>query len=233
MKMLARLIWNISAKRRLALVNADLIPQLIVTLNPQSLSLVESIDIHIHLMNITRFSLWLATPNVLKQLEIEDHNTQQAVQETVLQQVVVPSEQYIGHLCVNRYSIMDGDISYSFLMLLAQLLKICPYYQPSMDFVHHMPIFLTIPSCLTFFENDRSIRNLMYDRNHTQREWNINRGEYRQIWKEVYRMLRMEGIEDVFEEKLRNDKNGSNGRDIVDRSIDWNNELGMNVPEQE
>ncbi|KAK2950721.1 hypothetical protein BLNAU_14392 [Blattamonas nauphoetae] len=142
MKMLQSLIANCSRKVRLALVKADLIPQLITTLNPQSLSFTEALDIHTYLMiNITN-SLGLATPNGLGQLGIEDDNEQEAVHETVLQQVVTPSEKYIWHLCMNRFSIVDGNQSRCFLALLARLLRICPYYQPTMDIVLQMPIFI-------------------------------------------------------------------------------------------
>ncbi|KAK2950673.1 hypothetical protein BLNAU_14344 [Blattamonas nauphoetae] len=114
MKMLQSLIANCSRKVRLALVKADLIPQLITTLNPQSLSFTEALDIHTSLMiNITN-TLGLATPNGLGQLGIEDDNEQEAVHETVFQQVVTPSEKYIWHLCVNHYSIIDGDQSTGF-----------------------------------------------------------------------------------------------------------------------
>ncbi|KAK2944280.1 hypothetical protein BLNAU_20776 [Blattamonas nauphoetae] len=49
------------------------------------------------------------------------------------------------------------------------------------------------------------------------------------MWKIVSRMLRMEGMENVIEAKLENDKD-MYGRSIVDKSIEWNNLLGMNLP---
>ncbi|KAK2963946.1 hypothetical protein BLNAU_1023 [Blattamonas nauphoetae] len=44
-------------------------------------------------------------------------------------------------------------------------------------------------------------------------------------------MLRTEGIEDVIDQKLRNDKTKYFGGRIVDNSIGWNNLQGMNVPQ--
>ncbi|KAK2957635.1 hypothetical protein BLNAU_7534 [Blattamonas nauphoetae] len=102
-----------------------------------------------------------------------------------------------------------------------------------MDFVDTMPVVLSIPSYLTFFEDDNSIWYFLYTMNNTQRKWNNESGEVRQMGKTVHRTLRMEGIEDVNEEKLRNEKNTSYGRVIVFYSIEWNNLFGMNVPEQE
>ncbi|KAK2942377.1 hypothetical protein BLNAU_22720 [Blattamonas nauphoetae] len=206
MGMLDSSIWNCSPKVHLALVKADLIPQLINTLNPQSLPFAETVDLHANLMKTITYSLWLATPYYLRQLKTNDRNEQQAVCETILKQVLSPSEKYICHLCVNRYSIIDGDQSESLMAILAQLLEISPYYQPTMDLVVHLPVFLTIPSCLSFFDSDLTIRAFLSVMIDIQREWNKQGGEYRQMWKSVHRMLRMEGTEDVIEEKLQNDR---------------------------
>ncbi|KAK2961624.1 hypothetical protein BLNAU_3422 [Blattamonas nauphoetae] len=107
-KMLRNLVVSCSTEVRLALVKADLIPRIINTLNPYSISFERTDIFHHHLMNIIGSSLWLASPVALTYLEIEDHDEQQAVHETVLKQVLAPSEKYIWHLCENRYSIVDG-----------------------------------------------------------------------------------------------------------------------------
>ncbi|KAK2956980.1 hypothetical protein BLNAU_8055 [Blattamonas nauphoetae] len=123
MKLLYDLFLHCSAKNLLLLVKADLISELVITLNLQSLSFTEAVDIHINVMKYIRRSLSLTTPNYLALLGIKDDNEQQAVHETVLKQVVTPSEKYIWHLCVNRYSIVDGELSLTFLDLLAQLIR--------------------------------------------------------------------------------------------------------------
>ncbi|KAK2957612.1 hypothetical protein BLNAU_7511 [Blattamonas nauphoetae] len=233
MEMLNFLFLFCSPKDRLALVQADLVPQLITTLNPQSLFFAEALDIHIHLMRIFKSSLWLAAPDGLEQLEIQDHYEQQAVRETVLTQVLSPSEKYIWHLCVNRFSIIDRNQSTTFLMLLTGLLEISPYYQPTMDFVLHMPVVLTIPSCLTFFKDDHSSFSFLTSMNHVQYVWNKTKGEEGQILKTIHQMLKMEGFEEVMEAKLQNDRKERYGRMIVRRSINWNNLQGTNLPEQE
>ncbi|KAK2946507.1 hypothetical protein BLNAU_18549 [Blattamonas nauphoetae] len=229
MKMLEKLMWHCSAKCRLDLVKADLIHQLIVSLNPQSHSFAEAVDIHINVTNIIFYSFYLTTPYGLEQLGIEDDNEQQTVCQTILQQVLVPSEKYICHLCKNHYSIVDGDQSKAFLELLARLLQISPFYQPTMHFVLHMPVVLTIPSCLTFFENEHSIWAFLFHMIDAQREWNKQSGEVQKKGKTVIRRLRMEGIEDVFEEKLQNDQHEYKGRRIVEKSIKWSNLQGMNL----
>ncbi|KAK2954265.1 hypothetical protein BLNAU_10764 [Blattamonas nauphoetae] len=230
MNILVTLIEWCSVKVRLALVKADLIPQLVSSLNPQSLSFAEAVDIHVPLMSNIRQSVWLATPDGLTQLGIEDGDEQQAVHETVLKQVMVPSEKYLRHLCVNRYSIIDEELSNYFLILLARIIELCPYHQPTMDFVLHMPVFLTNPSYLTFFENDEAIyycQALMIDK---LQDWNIYGDQVQQIWNTVDQMLRMEGIEDVIDQKLGIAEN-EYGSLTVAHSITWYNLLGMNLPE--
>ncbi|KAK2948588.1 hypothetical protein BLNAU_16487 [Blattamonas nauphoetae] len=233
MEILISLYGWCSPKVRLTLVHADLVPQLIMTLNPLSLSFTEAADIHEYLMNSIVLSFKQITPYGLAKLGIKDRNEQQAVHKTVFTQVLVPSEKYICHLCTNRNSIINGKQSESFLELLAQLLEQSLYYQPTLDFVLHLPVFLPIPSCLSFFENERSIRQFLRDLVVTLREWNEKGGEVRQIWKTVHRLLRMEDIEDVIDTKLGNDKNASYGRSLVANSISLNNLQGMNIPEQE
>ncbi|KAK2951652.1 hypothetical protein BLNAU_13391 [Blattamonas nauphoetae] len=229
MKLLKCVILHSSEIVQFYLVKADLIPQLINTLNPLSLSFTEAVDIHSSLMIIIANPVRLSTPYALRKLEIKDYNKQQAVHETVLKQVVAPSEKYIWHLCANHCSIVDGDQSRFFLELLFYLLEISAYYQPTMDFVVNMPVFLTIPSCLTLFENERTIWYFLYRMINAQREWNKQGGGGREMGKTVHKMLRMEGIEDVIEQKLQNDKNGDWGNNIVVQSIEWKGLLGMNL----
>ncbi|KAK2963947.1 hypothetical protein BLNAU_1024 [Blattamonas nauphoetae] len=101
MEMLITQLSRCSARVLYHLVKADLIPQLIATLNPQTLSFAKAVDIHTYLLKTIAESFNLATPIFLAKLEITDHDKQQAVHET---------------------------------------------YLPTMDFVLHMPVILTIPS---------------------------------------------------------------------------------------
>ncbi|KAK2956994.1 hypothetical protein BLNAU_8069 [Blattamonas nauphoetae] len=233
LKLLSNQLLCCSAQNVLLLIKADLVHQLIMTLNPHSLSFADAVHIHTSLLSIITNSLWLTTPYYLSQLGIKDDTERQTVHETVLQQVLSPLEKYIWHLCMNRFSIVDGDMSNEFMTLLTRILRICPYYQPSMDIVVNMPIVLTIPSCLAFFENDASIYRFVYDIVLIQQDLNKKMGEVRQMWQKVHRMLRMEGIEDMIEKKHQNDKNTRFGRWIVHFSIKWNNLQDMNLPQQE
>ncbi|KAK2958139.1 hypothetical protein BLNAU_6843 [Blattamonas nauphoetae] len=124
MKILDSLCVWCSPKVQFILLQTDLISKLINTLNPQSLSFTEKVDIHKSLLKTITNSLWLSTPRGLAQLGIEDGDEQQSVYEIVLKQVLIPSEKYICHLCVNRFSIVDEDQSRYFLEILARFLQI-------------------------------------------------------------------------------------------------------------
>ncbi|KAK2948501.1 hypothetical protein BLNAU_16570 [Blattamonas nauphoetae] len=116
-----------------------------------------------------------------------------------------------------------------FLEFLARLLRICPFYQPTVEIVLNMSVFLAIPSCLAFIEEESSIWDFLFELYTFPQERNRIGGEQQQMRKTVHRMLRMEGIEDVMEEKLENDKDNFYARTIVADSIEWNNPLGMNL----
>ncbi|KAK2956660.1 hypothetical protein BLNAU_8294 [Blattamonas nauphoetae] len=219
MKMLKSQCQHCSEGTHLALVKADLIPQIISALNPQSRSFAKAEEIHSCLLSSLSLSFFLATPNGLRRLKHIDHDEQQAVYETIFQQVLVPSEKYICHLCASRYSIIDGELS--------------TYFLPTMDLVLHMPVVLTIPSCLAFFQTERSYWIVLHKMNCFLSEWNEQLEEVPQMWKNVYRTLRMEGMDDVIEEKMRNDDYGSTGRWIIIDSINFGNRLGINLPKQE
>ncbi|KAK2955740.1 hypothetical protein BLNAU_9276 [Blattamonas nauphoetae] len=103
--MLNDVLFFCSSKLQLALVKADLIPQLINTLYPLSLSLTKAVDISSNLISCIRSSAWLVTPGGLEDLEIEAPDEQQAIHETVLQQVVVPSEKTVSGFYLTRHSV--------------------------------------------------------------------------------------------------------------------------------
>ncbi|KAK2944120.1 hypothetical protein BLNAU_20952 [Blattamonas nauphoetae] len=229
MEMIKSLIIWCSPNVRLSLVKADLIPHIFASLNQQSFSLPDYEHIHTYLVSIIASSLRLATPIWIAQLEIKDHNEQQAVLEMVLKQVLIPSEKYICLLCVSRFSIIDGTQSEGFLSLLAKLLRICPYYEPTMDFVLHMPVILTIPSCLALFEDDYTIWDFLSSMFDACEEWNKHSENIHRTRTALLQSLRTEGFEDVSEQKLQHDRGEFHGRRIVVHSMGLSNLQGMNL----
>ncbi|KAK2959118.1 hypothetical protein BLNAU_5913 [Blattamonas nauphoetae] len=91
-KMLSNLLLYCYPQNILLLIKADLIHQLIMTLNPLFLSFADAVHIHTSLLSIITITLRLATPEGLTSFRFKDDNEQQAVHDTVLKQVLVPSE---------------------------------------------------------------------------------------------------------------------------------------------
>ncbi|KAK2942259.1 hypothetical protein BLNAU_22828 [Blattamonas nauphoetae] len=230
MAMLHRLFTNCSLNVCFTLVKADLIAQLFLTLNPQSVSLTEPERVHTLLIEVIGHSFHLTTPGGLATLEIEDHDGQQAVHEIVLMKVLTPSEKYICHMCANRNSLVDGGQSDVFMALFARLLRLPAYCQPTMDFVLTLPVFLAIPSCLTLIENERPVYSFLNLMVYFQQEWNDLGGDVRLSGNTILRCLRMEGFDDVIEQRLQNDRKQYLGPVVADYSIKINNLHGMNVP---
>ncbi|KAK2956336.1 hypothetical protein BLNAU_8703 [Blattamonas nauphoetae] len=253
-----------SAKLRLALIKADLIPQLVITLNTLSLSFVEKADIHINLMNSITWSIWLASPEGLTQLEIEDHHGQQAARETKQTEASDHFDQFLTPLWpTNTVWILSRQspsivaaLSFTFAATLSLLpngsdpslpfIAVCVDVIAAQD-IHvlpHLPsafwislahqlVNLTTPSWLALFEPEGSVGTFLELMGDTQWEWNRTRGDERQMKKTVHRMLQMEGIEDVIDEKLRNRKNRFFVGWLDKASIRWNNLLGMNLSKVE
>ncbi|KAK2957914.1 hypothetical protein BLNAU_7090 [Blattamonas nauphoetae] len=228
--MLKTLIMFCSVKHLYLLVQANLIPQLIITLNPQSLSFAEAVDIHTCLIQLLSSSLWLATPAGRARLGIEDNDDKQAFHETLLKQVVAPSENYIRHLCVNRFSIIDERQMSNFLHLLGEIVQIGPHYQTAMDSVLSLPVF-TIPSCLPSIENDLSILYFLHLLIRSQKEWNGKDENVRLSGTTLLGSLRMEGMDDVLDQRMQHSQTGDYGEDIQRYSMEWNTLQGLNIQE--
>ncbi|KAK2950294.1 hypothetical protein BLNAU_14786 [Blattamonas nauphoetae] len=228
---LTDLFGHCSASLLLKLVRADLIPKLVSSLNPSTISFAEAQKIHIPLINFFDSAQWFACHEGLVNVNITDPKEKQAVYETVLKQVLVPFEEYLRHLCANHHSFVDGILSYDFLNLLSRFYHISPSYPPTMDYVASLPISHTVTSCCTIFEDEASIWRFLARMAYFQRAWNEEGGTVRRSGTEHFCSLRKEGFGDVIEQRLLNNTDTQWGWRISRHSIEWNQMLGMNIPE--
>ncbi|KAK2961187.1 hypothetical protein BLNAU_3955 [Blattamonas nauphoetae] len=211
------------------LISVDLIPQIFIALNPLSLSFADAEDIHACLISIVNSAVLLGTPHLREILTNEHNHDQQRVHETVLQQLLVPSEAYLRNLCTNRHSIIDGRLSAEFMTLLADIILISPFCRPIMDFVVNMPVVLTITSSLTFFNNDGSIHIPLTVLSSSMEKWNEQCRDVRRTWPTIVRSLRMEGMDNVTEQRMHNNREGMIGQEVANNSIKLSNLQGMNT----
>ncbi|KAK2945764.1 hypothetical protein BLNAU_19320 [Blattamonas nauphoetae] len=229
MKMLDHLHINSTSQIHLKLVHAALIPRLLSSLNPLSLSFVDGAELHTLLISVISLSVWFATQAGLVSLKINDRHEQQTVHTTVLEHVLVPSEDYIRHLCTNRTLIVDRSLSDDLMFFLSQIILICPHFHPTLTFVVGLPVFFTIPSVLSIFEDNLAIWRLFFELSRAEKEWSTNDGKPSRTGQFVLRSLRTEGFDDVLQQRLQSDRTGYKGEDLVSYSIRMNNLLGMNI----
>ncbi|KAK2961610.1 hypothetical protein BLNAU_3408 [Blattamonas nauphoetae] len=203
--------------------------KLVSSLDLFSPSFTEAEKLHNNLIGVTYDSLMALTERVRDTLQLHNDNEQQELGETVYCQVLLPLEAYIRYICSNRYSLVDGELPASSMLLLAKSLAICPYHEPTMRFVFRLPILPTIPSAMTFYERD--IMNLSYRLTMllAQLKYTTIGGETLNLWNIILRSQRMEGVEDLDEQRLNLDFGGAYGHKVAERAIEWNNLLGMNV----
>ncbi|KAK2945769.1 hypothetical protein BLNAU_19325 [Blattamonas nauphoetae] len=209
MRMLDYLQHNASPPIHLKLVHAALIPRLLSSLNPLSLSFVDGAELHTLLISLIFQSLWLSTPNGLQKLEIKDSAEQQTVHETVLDQVLVPSKGYVQHLCENRLVVIaDSSLSDVFVSLLVHLLHISLSHPPTSRVVLALPAILAIPSSFTSNDTNFSSWRLLSGLANAQKRWVCRAGLLRQSEATPIRSLRMEGWEDVVEQQMQHTIDG-------------------------
>ncbi|KAK2940593.1 hypothetical protein BLNAU_24507 [Blattamonas nauphoetae] len=218
---------------RLSLINLDLIPQLLSAINTQSLSLEEAPNIVLSLIDVITHSLSLTSPQHRARIEIEHLWGTQAIYDTVLAHILVPSGEFIRHLCLNHHMFHNDSISVKFVPLLMTILQICHYHQPSIDFIQTLPLFITILNYITFCSSDLPISYCLYDLLDELQEWSQPDDNIHQSGTTGTRLLMMEGFSDVLEEMIVIDKEGENGGYVMEYSISLSNLFGGNCADLE
>ncbi|KAK2948139.1 hypothetical protein BLNAU_16939 [Blattamonas nauphoetae] len=212
------------------LLNADLVPQLILSLQPLTRSFKYPQNIHSDLLSIIGRLLWLPTPSNGAYAEIDDPTEQQAVHETILKHVLLPSKDYIRQICSARDLFVDRVFLPDFMTCVAQIILICPFYQPTMDYVLDLPLIFTMITSNDFYDNEESRGCFLGELADAQEEWDKHDKELRRIGTIMNRLLRMEGSEDQIEQMLQSVRNQPREGYIVSYSTRLNNLYGMNIP---
>ncbi|KAK2949712.1 hypothetical protein BLNAU_15383 [Blattamonas nauphoetae] len=217
--MLSNQVSYSPTEHRLALVKANLIPQLITSLDPLSYSFTDAKDLHISLINVLSKFIQLAPPLEFRHLDSVGHRQQQITHETVLKLVLFPSQAYLRFICANYANIQNNTESDDFMHLLEGLLKSCPDFQPTRNFILALPVSLTISSSLTFIELDSSIAAFLASMVYDERNWIRKGRKYRPSDAEIHRSLQNDGFDDAIEQRLLTVFGGSYRAAIVANSI--------------
>ncbi|KAK2955024.1 hypothetical protein BLNAU_9955 [Blattamonas nauphoetae] len=233
MEFLHRMIIIRSKHFLLKLVKADLIPHLLASLNPVSLSFEYAEDVHIHLVSIIGLALLLLHPNDSKQIDVINATDKHNLQETILARVLLPPASYIRHLCANRHLFINGNRSVHLLNFLTRLISLCPYSTPSMRILQSLPVFFTIPSTSAELDMDRALCWILDALVDAQRDWNNDSGDVRKSGRTACRSLVLEGFEDTLERSIQFGSTEDTRKQLTKHSIVLSNMMGMNAQEGE
>ncbi|KAK2944388.1 hypothetical protein BLNAU_20690 [Blattamonas nauphoetae] len=190
-------------------------------------------DIQNALIGIINGSIRPAMLIELTRLNLNERQEQQPLRTTVLNQALVPSENYLRWLFTNRFSIVDRKLSKRFVYLLTRLLMICPDHRPTLDFVLNLPIFLAFSSSLTFIENDVSISLYFDGMVYNEHEWVDIGARTRPLRAILHRSLRSDGYEDALEQRAIATDYGKYRMRTIGLSTGLLIIYGANIPERD
>ncbi|KAK2960149.1 hypothetical protein BLNAU_5032 [Blattamonas nauphoetae] len=202
------------------LVESDLVSKVLATVQPHTLQISG---------NEKRIvpCVLLAFPSSL--MNVADISTINKFnhRETILQKVVLPSSEFVKFLISNRH-ILSGDLFPYFMSLLCTHIRICPFHQPTLEFVLTSPIVMAFSSCFSIVEGDYDLWNIHVSIEQSLKEWKEEGPEVVQSGKRMIQALFSEGFDDTLEQMIKK-KDGYYGSKIVEY-IHWITQfLGLNV----
>ncbi|KAK2955342.1 hypothetical protein BLNAU_9735 [Blattamonas nauphoetae] len=213
---------------RYRLVESDVVTKLVATVRPHTLPISGNEEIFKDLLRfISRYPL-LTYPSNLKDLGFTTPTATYSLREMIFQKVVLPSSKFVTFLISNRY-ILNGELLFSFTYLLGQLLRICQFHRPTLEFVLASPIALALHSCLSYANNDVGVWNILVLINSSLESWKDEGPEVTRNVKRILQSLFSEGFEDTLEQMMKLDKSVSLGTCIVLFCHSITKMLGSNV----
>ncbi|KAK2959994.1 hypothetical protein BLNAU_4877 [Blattamonas nauphoetae] len=212
------------------LVESDLIPNVLETVQPHTQPISGNEEIISNLITIIEHFVTFASPSYIRNINLADAADIFNRREMIFQKVVIPSSEFVTSLISNRF-ILNEDLFKSFMNLLHLFIEISPYHQPTLEFVLASPIVIAITSCLSFIEDEyRFCLTLETIINATIDDWEDECPKVEQYGKRMMQALSSEGFEDTLEQILMNDKNGVFSPSVVDDCLQLSQLLGSNKP---
>ncbi|KAK2960095.1 hypothetical protein BLNAU_4978 [Blattamonas nauphoetae] len=213
----------------LRLVESDLVPNVLATVQPHTLPISGNETILNDLSRIIDYFADLGSPPILLYLRITSATDQFNHHEMIFRKVVIPSSQFLTFLISNRF-ILSGILFGTFMSLLASLLRLGPFHRPTLEFVLASPIAMTFSNCLSFFEDSHRVWVTLLTINYALQEWKREGPEVVRSGKRMMQALFSEGFEDTLEQMLMNDKNGYYCFRVVHKCRYISQLLGSNMP---
>ncbi|KAK2961677.1 hypothetical protein BLNAU_3475 [Blattamonas nauphoetae] len=210
------------------LIKSELFPKVLATVQPHTLPISGDETIIGQLILIIINNITHAHPWSLSNLGITAAVDESTQCEMLFQKVVLPSSQLVTFLISNQLILTRSLFRYH-LFLLEKLLSIGPFHLPTLEFVLASPIVMAFSSCLSFVESSEHLENILFTFNESLSKWKRGSAEVAQSAKRMMEALFSEGFEDTLEQKMRNDKGGTYGRNLVEKCHVISKLLGSNV----
>ncbi|KAK2963670.1 hypothetical protein BLNAU_1235 [Blattamonas nauphoetae] len=215
LKVLSRLILFSSSPYQLNLIQANVVNQLLLILQPCSLEFSEHILIHADFIRILTYASQTSTPSRIRQLKTNYAVTNENVPEIVLNHVLLPAKDYLVHLISHRFSLMDTVQSELLPVLISLLLFVSPYHLPTFDYTFSLSLPLVHQCVLDLVQYDGVFFKLWFDISFNIPKWKEKRAEIKINGQIMIRSLVSEGLDDKTEQSLIHDIYGSYDDEIV------------------
>ncbi|KAK2941922.1 hypothetical protein BLNAU_23158 [Blattamonas nauphoetae] len=209
-------------------IESDLVPNLLRTVQPHTISISEDEAMIDSLVGIISHFVYLTLPWSLSDTGVTAAVDAFNHREMIFQKVVLPSSQFVTFLISKRH-VLNRDLCTSFVYLLSILFQMGPFHRPTLKFVLSSPIVMGLTSCLSLANRDFDVWSILAHIAQPLSFWTRGSAEVTQSGKRMMQELFSEGFEDTLEQMLRNNMDGDDGFRLVDECHLLSNKLGLNV----
>ncbi|KAK2952675.1 hypothetical protein BLNAU_12324 [Blattamonas nauphoetae] len=233
LNLISKWLESIPPSRRLSLLDANLIPHIVNTLQPHTVPLADNDTFHYSFLSIITSSTIHGLSKEPTNPNTFDTNTNQTVHDTILRKVVFPSEEYFNNLCHNRFSCQTKVFSESTVTVIHNIFTMCACHPPTLRWMQSSCFPLLWTSFLDNHEKENSLQFTIWCMVNTCQRWKKDEEEVRKRGNEVIRVLNEEGQENDVEQKLMTNGERYQGTVVRRFSFELSTLLGLNLPQLE
>ncbi|KAK2960019.1 hypothetical protein BLNAU_4902 [Blattamonas nauphoetae] len=220
-------LFDSSLTVRCRLMESGLISKALATVQPHTLPIAANKTLIDKFVWTFFYCINLALPTSLSELGITAAADQFNHREMILQEVVLPSSQFMTFLISNQ-PILNRDLFQSFMYLLISYLRLGPFHRPTLEFVLASPIVMGFSSYLSFVEHGYFLCETLVNLHNSLKLWKKEGPEVAESGKRMIKALFSEGFEVTLEQMVMQNKDGDYGHRLTVYCLDVSELLGSN-----